>query len=74
LLVLQLLHLGAVLLLSLLDKLHLLLGLSRVSGELDSAGAELLEVGSEVGAGLCQLLREAFEEGHFGHYSLEEGC
>ena len=51
--VLQLLHLGGVLFLSLLDKLHLLLGLSRVSGELDSAGAELLEVGSEVGAGLC---------------------
>jgi hypothetical protein len=31
LLVLQLLHLGGVLFLSLLDKLHLLLGLSRVS-------------------------------------------
>ena len=60
--------------LSLLNKLHLLLGLSRVSGELDSAGIELLEVGSEVGAGLCQLLRATFEEGHFGHYSLEEGC
>jgi len=74
LLVLQLLHLSGVLFLSLQDKLHLLLGLSRVSGELDSAGAELLEVGSEVGAGLCQLLREAFEVGHFRHYSLEEGC
>ena len=71
---LQLLHLGGVLFLSLLDKLHLLLGLSRVSGELDSAGAELLEVGSEVGAGLCQLLWVAFELGHFGRYGLEEGC
>jgi hypothetical protein len=50
LLVLQLLHLGGVLFLSLLDKLHLLLGLSRVSGELDSAGAELLEGGLRGGS------------------------